>query len=329
MHEAKQLWGLPLFVFSGGEPLLYRSQGHDVLDAVARHPDCLFLVFTNGTRIDEATASRMESLANITPAISVEGMQEETDARRGRGQFERTLNAMALLRKAGVPFGISATMTKTNFEEILSDRFVDFFFHQQGAFYGFFFQYMPIGRGADPSRMPTPAQRLEAWRRGWALMERKRIFVFDFWNHGPMVGGCMSAGRQGGYLHIDWEGRVMPCVFAPYAVADMHSVYARGETLADVWNAPFLRAIREWQYEYGYGGRPVPTLNGNWLRPCPVRDHYAKFRQWAGQYCPEPGDEAACLALQSASYLDSMRRYDGELKDAADRIWAEEYVSEE
>jgi hypothetical protein len=33
MTEAKQLWGVPLFVISGGEPLLYRSEGRDVLDA--------------------------------------------------------------------------------------------------------------------------------------------------------------------------------------------------------------------------------------------------------------------------------------------------------
>jgi MoaA/NifB/PqqE/SkfB family radical SAM enzyme len=327
MREARQLWGVPLFVFSGGEPLLYRSEGHDVLDAVERHPDCLFLMFTNGTRIDERTARRMERLANLTPALSVEGMQEETDARRGRGQFERTLRVMARLREAGVPFGISATLTRSNLDEILSDRFVDFFFHEQGAFYGFLFQYMPIGRDAEPERMPSPTQRLEAWRRGWTLIERKRIFLFDFWNHGPMVGGCMSGGRQGGYLYIDWAGLVMPCVFVPYAVADIQKVYARGETLDHVWNAPFLQAIRAWQEEYGYAGGPIPTSTGNWLRPCPIRDHYATFRRWVEQHAPEPEDEAARLALDSSSYLCSMNAYDEALEAEADRIWLRDYLS--
>ncbi len=219
MAEAKAFWGTPLFVFSGGEPLLYHSEGHGVLDAAQNHPDCLFLMFTNATRIDDPVARRMEKLGNLTPAISVEGLEASTDERRGRGRFARTLEAMSSLRHAGVPFGISVTVTADNMEEILSDRFLDFFFFEQGAFYGFLFHYMPIGREASPERMPTPAQRLELWQRTWKAIETKRIFLFDFWNHGPMVGGCLSAGREGGYLYIDWNGRVMPCVFAPYAVA--------------------------------------------------------------------------------------------------------------
>lgn len=121
MREAKQLWGVPLFVFSGGEPLLYRSEGHDLLDAVERHPDCLFLLFTNGTRIDASVAARLGRLGNLTPAISVEGMEEGTDARRGDGQFRKSLEAMRLLRDAGVPFGISATLTRDNQDDVLSE----------------------------------------------------------------------------------------------------------------------------------------------------------------------------------------------------------------
>lgn len=41
----------------------------------------------------------------------------------------------------------------------------------------------------------------------------------------------------------------MPCVFAPYAVADIHQIYAQGGTLQDVWEALLLRSIRRWQRE--------------------------------------------------------------------------------
>jgi MoaA/NifB/PqqE/SkfB family radical SAM enzyme len=326
MDEAKAFWGTPLFVFSGGEPLLYRSEGHGVLDAVQKHPDSLFLMFTNGTRIDESVARRLERLGNLTPALSVEGLEARTDERRGKGRFARTLEAMSLLRRAGVPFGISVTVTGSNMDEILSDRFLDFFFIEQGAFYGFVFHYMPIGREAGLDRMPTPAQRVEIWKRTWEAIETKRIFLFDFWNHGPMVGGCLSAGREGGYLYIDWNGRVMPCVFAPYAVARLQEVYARGETLEDVWRAPLLRAIRDWQREYGYDGDLVPRREGNWLRPCPVRDHYPLFREWLDRYRPEPENEAARAAWKSGAYLEGMSAYGAELKDLTDAIWEDVYV---
>ena len=197
MAEAREAWGVPLFVFSGGEPLLYRSDGHGVLDAAEKHPDSLFLMFTNGTQIDAAVARRMESMGSLTPALSVEGLQATTDERRGKGQFARTLEAMSQLRVAGVPFGISVTITRRNLDEVLSDRFLDFFFFEQGAFYGFFFHYMPIGREARLDWMPTPAQRLWIWQRTWEVIERKRIFLFDFWNHGTLFGGCPKrVGRE-------------------------------------------------------------------------------------------------------------------------------------
>jgi MoaA/NifB/PqqE/SkfB family radical SAM enzyme len=327
MTEAQELWGVGLFVFSGGEPLLYRSQGKSLLDAVDKHNECLYLMFTNGTLIDQAAAKRLVHLGNLTPAISVEGMRSRTDARRGNGVFDRTLEAMACLREAGVPFGISVTVTRDNAEEILSDAFLDFFFQEQGAFYGFLFHHMPIGRcpREELDRVPTPEQRMRLWRRTWDVIESKRIFLFDFWNSGPLVQGCVSAGRERGYLYIDWGGKVMPCVFAPYAVADIHEVYAEGGTLEDVWEAPFLRSIRGWQREYGYG-REEPSAEGNWLRPCPVRDHHALFRQWVERHQPQPEDEAARQVLKDQAYYDSMVAYGEELQVLSQKIWEEEYV---
>ena len=327
MAEARELWGVPLFVFSGGEPLLYRSCGHGVLDAAEQHPDCLFLMFTNGTMITREVARRMERIANLTPAISVEGMEESTDRRRGRGQFARTLEAISLLRESGVPFGFSATLTRMNLTEILSDRFLDFFFLELGAFYGFLFQYMPIGRGACLDWMPTPGQRVDSWEAVWHAIESKGIFLFDFWNHGPMVGGCMSAGRQGGHLYIDWAGRVMPCVFAPYSAANIQEVYASGGTLEDVWKAPFFRAIRDWQREYGYDGGPLPKEQGNWMRPCPVRDHYAHFHRLVEEHLPEPEDENARLSLRDEAYAQGMAAYGEELQQLTDTMWNKIYVN--
>ena len=253
LTEAKRQWGVPLFVFSGGEPLTYRSQGKDLLDAVEKHKDCLFLMFTNGTLIDQETARRLGKLGNLTPALSVEGLGEQTDQRRGAGVYERVLGAMAHLREVGVPFGISMTATRANCEQILSDQILDFYFEEQGAFYAFIFQYMPIGRYPDLDWMPTAAQRIPFWHRSWEVVRQRRLFLLDFWNHGPMVEGCIAAGRERGYLHVDWNGDVMPCVFMPYAAANMLQIYQQGGNLNDIWTTPFFREVRQWQRDYGYG----------------------------------------------------------------------------
>ena len=244
--------------------MAYRSEGKDILDIVEMHPDLLFLMFTNGTLVDERTTSRLGNLGNLTPAFSVEGMRFHTDERRGMGVFDSVIDAMAWMRRAGVPFGISVTVTRRNLQEVLSDDFLDFFFDAQGAFYSFFFQYMPIGRHPSFEHMPTPAERVTFWRRVWEVVERRQLFLIDFWNHGPLVKGCISAGRGGGYIYIDWSGNVMPCVFLPYSVGNIHDVYGRDGNLNDIWEAPFLETIRKWQDSYGYA-RQEPAKDAAWL----------------------------------------------------------------
>jgi MoaA/NifB/PqqE/SkfB family radical SAM enzyme len=325
MTEARELWGVPLFVFSGGEPLMYRSEGKDLLDMVERHSDCLFLMFTNGTLIDKETAARLARLGNLTPALSVEGMHEYTDERRGRGVFAQALDAMADLREAGVPFGISVTVTRANCDEILSDQFLDFFFAEQGAFYGFLFQYMPIGQTLDMDLMPTHEQRIKSWRRCWEVVATKRLFLVDFWNHGPLAEGCISAGREGGYIYIDWNGEVMPSVFAPYSAGNIQQIYAHGGTLNSVWETPFFGAIRQWQRDYGYR-QPEPSPQGNWLSPCPFRDHYHLFRDWVDRYQPKPEDEAAEEALLDGQYYEEMVAYGQEYRELSQEIWEKEYL---
>jgi MoaA/NifB/PqqE/SkfB family radical SAM enzyme len=179
----------------------------------------------------------MAKIGNLTPALSVEGWRELTDARRGSGVFDRVLAAMGRLRSAGVPFGISLTATRHNAEEILSDEFIDYFFEEQGALYGWIFHYMPIGRAFTLDLMPTPQQRLWMWKRSWEIIRERRLFLADFWNHGTLSDGCISAGRStgAGYMYIDWNGAVSPCAFVPYSPVNVKDVYKRGGTLNDIW----------------------------------------------------------------------------------------------
>lgn len=325
ISDAKASWGIKLIVFSGGEPLAYRSEGKDILDIVEAHPELLFLMFTNGTLLDERMAQRMARLKNLTPAFSVEGMRPRTDKRRGEGIFDAVVAAMERVRRAGVPLGISVTVNRSNIEEVLSDEFLDFFFKEQGAFYGFFFQYLPIGRRPDFENMPGPDQRVAFWRKIWEIVEKKHLFLVDFWNHGPLAKGCMAAGRGGGYLHIDWNGKVTPCVFVPYAAGNIREIYQQGGSLSDIWASPFLAAIRDWQDAYGFSA-PEPAKEADWLRACPFRDHNSQFKKWVDIYRPDPQDEAAGDVLQDPEYTRQLYEYELELAERFDRIWKEEFL---
>ena len=91
MEEKKKLWGSYFTVISGGEPLLYKSGGKDLFDIAKKHSDNFFLMYTNGTLINEDMAGRLAEVGNITPAISVEGFEKETDERRGKGVHKKIL----------------------------------------------------------------------------------------------------------------------------------------------------------------------------------------------------------------------------------------------
>jgi uncharacterized Fe-S cluster-containing radical SAM superfamily protein len=159
MRQKRELWGSYFTVISGGEPLMWESNGKTIFDLYEKYDDTFFLMYTNGTLIDRATAKRFAELGNVAPAISVEGFEEDTDYRRGKGVYKKILTAIDHLRDEGVLYGISFTATRLNADNILHDDFIDEFFDTQGAAFAWMFQYMPIGRNPDFELMLTPEQR--------------------------------------------------------------------------------------------------------------------------------------------------------------------------
>ena len=325
--EKTENWGSSFTVISGGEPFMWRSQGKDILDMAEKHSDNYFLIFTNGTLINEEKAERMAELGNVTPAISVEGFEEQTDKRRGRGVYLRILKAFDNLRKVGVPFGISLTATKENAELLLSDQFIDFYFNQQGVIYGWIFQYMPIGCKFTLDLLITPEQRLNMYLREQKLIEEDKVFIADFWNSGAISDGCLCAGRTGGYFYIDWHGNIMPCVFTPYSTDNIIEVYKRGEDLNSVLENPFLKAIREWQSDYGYMGPPDQV--GNEITPCPIRDHHRHFYQIVKEHNARPINREAEEALESPDFVEGLVSYGEKVAELTDHIWDKEYLEPE
>ncbi len=325
IREAKEFWGLRFIVLSGGEPLMYRFDGRTVLDIAREHDDCMFMMYTNGLLIDDRIAGELSDLGNLTPAISVEGLKNTTDKRRGVGAFDKIVQVMRRLRRNRVLYGISITATRENVSEILSNEFIDFFFKKNAASYGWIFHYMPIGRDVVVDLMPTPEQRIEMWRRSWEVIRKKKIMLADFWNQGTISDGCIAGAREGGYFHINWHGDVAPCVFFPYAVSNINDVYKSGGTLNDVINTPFFKAIRDWQMNYGYLSKSDGG-NTNWLRPCPIRDHFLEARKIIKEYGARPIDYAP-HTIDDDNYCQSLCQYDDNLKKLTTPIWENQYLN--
>ena len=323
MTEKAEMWNSHFTVISGGEPFLWEDQGYDILDMAERHSSDFFMIYTNATLIDEEKARRMGELGNVSPAISVEGFEEATDARRGKGVYRKIMNAMELLRKHGVPFGISATPTKENWKTITSDEFVDYYFDGQGAFYCWLFQYMPMGRGRSVDLMPSPEERLEMYERTQRLQHEKRAFLADFWNNGVYSSGCISGGRRGGYFYIDWNGDITPCVFVPYAVDNIYDIYNRGDDINAALDNSLFKRIRTWQDSHGYAQNPEDI--NNWMAPCPIRDHYRFMRKALKETGAKPITEDAEKALHDDDYYERMKEYGDKIHNITHPVWVRDY----
>ena len=323
LRENHDIFGSRFAVISGGEPMMYRSQGRTILDVFEKYNDTFFLVYTNGTLITKEVAERLAKTGNAIPQISVEGFEKETDERRGKGVFQRILKAMENLREVGMPFAISVTGTRENLNALLSDEFYDFWFEKQGAVYMWLFQLMPIGRGKEVfNSMPTPEERVRLYRK-WEKLLEKGYPIADFWNSAVLSSGCIAYGREeGGYLYIDWNGNIMPCVFVPYYVDNIYDLYKQGKTLEDALFSDFFKRGREWQRKYGYA---CPKKAENWLIPCSIRDHYKYFRENILPENAKGEDKFAEEAKNSKEYYERLVEYDKKLKELTQPIWEKEY----
>lgn len=234
LDEARDL-GARLIIVSGGEPFYWPN----ILRMFEDYSDMVFQVYTNGTLIDRALAKRIVELGNVIPCISLEGFEEETDARRGKGVYKKLTRAMENLNELGAVFSFSVTVHRDNLEVVTSDEFMDDLI-ERGVFYGWYFMMIPVGKGASVDLMLTPEERGYLRRRINYFRANKGTFVADFWNDGDYVGGCIAGGRF--HLHINSRGDIEPCVFTHFAT---HNI--RDHSLVDALKSDFFMSIRKRQ----------------------------------------------------------------------------------
>lgn len=296
IQQGKEL-GIYLYIYTGGEPLVRKG---DLIRLCEKHSDCVFLCFTNATLIDEAFADELLRVGNFVPSISLEGFETATDGRRGDGVFQKVMKAMELLRKKKLLFGISACYTSANFESITSEEFFDSLI-DMGAYFVWYFHYMPVGNDAFPELMPTPEQRVETYRRIRYYRATKPLFAMDFQNDAEYVGGCIAGGRR--YFHINANGDMDPCVFVHYSDSNI-----REKTILEALQSPMMMAYHD--------GQP---FNENMLRPCPMLENPEKLRKMV------VGTKAHSTDLQSPESVEHLcvkcDRYAEHWKPVSEELW--------
>ncbi len=192
------------YTLLGGEPMIYPG----LWDLIARHPDCYFQIITNGMFFSEENVERIRRLGNVTPLVSIDGMETHNDARRGPGVFQAAMEGLARLQRKKILYGVATTVTGQNYDEVTSDQYVRHFI-DRGAMYLWYYVYRPVGADPSPQFCVAREQMLELRKRLLRLRRVHPILLIDtYWNaDGEAV--CPAAAGLG--FHIGPKGSVEPC----------------------------------------------------------------------------------------------------------------------
>jgi MoaA/NifB/PqqE/SkfB family radical SAM enzyme len=288
-------------VLTGGEPYLLQDT---LFRLFRKHRDMYFLTFTNGTLFDEPLVRELARLGNVAPALSLEGFEEETDRRRGAGVHARVLRSMDLLRSNGVLFGMSVTYAGDNLVAVTQDRFVESMI-DKGVLFAWYFMFIPVGKDPVLELVPTPEQRIHCGRRVAEMRKKYGLFIADFWNDGPAVGGCLAGARR--YMHVLNSGRVEACVFAHFGVDNI-----REKSLLEAANSPFFNAIRE-AFPY--------NETANLKRPCIITDNPQVLRRLVNEHVLAKGHSHSEDIVRDPHVIQWIDDYARQMKEYTEPEW--------
>ena len=110
-------FGVPVVLFSGGEPLLRPDIFKLIAHAAGRKLRAV--VSTNGTRITPELALRLREAGLSYVGISLDGLEPTNDRFRGvPGAFQQALAGVRYCIAAGVKVGLRFTMTRDNIADV-------------------------------------------------------------------------------------------------------------------------------------------------------------------------------------------------------------------
>ena len=243
--EQSKAQGSYFFGILGGEPLMYKG----LWDVLERNSDCYFQLFTNATLITDDIAERMRRLGNVTPLISIEGLKEESDARRGRDNvYERTLAGLRACRKAKLIFGVAASIGRSNYDELVSRKHIEDM-AREGAAYLWYYIYRPVGNNP----IIENALSKEQIRDFRVFLSEQRVdaplFIIDtYWDD---KGRAMCPAATGMSHHISPAGAVE---FCPPLQMAKEFINTDASNLVEIFNnSEFLASLRKMTAETSRG----------------------------------------------------------------------------
>ncbi|MDM8160843.1 radical SAM protein [Labilibaculum sp. K2S] len=228
--------GSYFFGLLGGEPLMYPH----LMEVIERHPDCYFQMFTNGTLLTDEVAQKLRKLGNVSPLISVEGLQDVSDIRRGASNvYGRTMTGIEASTRNKLFTGVATSVCKSNFKDLVSEEFVNSCI-KKGIHYLWFYIYRPVGERPNTDLALSEEEILELRQFMVDIRVKAPLMIIDtYWDE---KGQAICPGALGLSHHINPYGDIEFCPPIQFA----------GETVGDgsdivniIENSKFIGGLRK------------------------------------------------------------------------------------
>jgi radical SAM protein with 4Fe4S-binding SPASM domain len=240
----------PLFILSGGEPLLRDDLGTIAWYAV--RGGATVVVGTNGTMLTDERIADLKEAGVSGVAVSVDSLEprRHDNFRHGHGAFCATAAGVERLRAHRLDFIVQTTVTKGNRGELR--RLVDWSAEQGAVSFNAYF-LVATGRGTHLSDL-SPAEYeqvlgelVEHHRRylGRMMVRAKCAPHFMRLIHqlapdSPVLNYETRCPCGTQYCRITPDGKLTPCPYNPMVAGDL-----RRESFAGVWrDSPLFSELR-------------------------------------------------------------------------------------
>ncbi|MDA3893631.1 MAG: radical SAM protein [Salinivirgaceae bacterium] len=227
--------GSYFFGILGGEPVMYPH----LIEILEQHSDCYFQLFTNGTLLTDEVAKKLRKLANVTPLVSIEGLEDVSDIRRGADKvYKRSMTGIDACTSNKLMTGVATSVCKSNFKDLVSEEFVQKCI-DKGIHYLWYYIYRPVG--ANPSKELALSENEILQLREFMVNARLKfpIMIVDtYWDD---KGKALCPGAVGISHHINPHGGIELCPPIQFALDNVKD----GNNLGDIIeNSVLLRHLR-------------------------------------------------------------------------------------
>jgi MoaA/NifB/PqqE/SkfB family radical SAM enzyme len=223
------------FGILGGEPLMHP----ELFKIFEVHPDCYFQLFTNGTLLNKETALKLKTVGNVTPLISVEGLEEESDSRRGGADvFNTAMQSIENCTSIGLFTGVASSICKSNFDDLVNKKFIDLLISKK-VHYMWYYIYRPVGPVPSPEKA-LDKENIKKLREFLVnIRVQSPILIIDsYWNE---KGEPFCPGNVGLSHHVNPFGQLE---FCPPIQLFMDTL-KNGNTADIVEQSIFMKKLRD------------------------------------------------------------------------------------